>query len=132
MMSITRLQMSTAATVSLFVSLFVAGPAVAEVWPEGRNGAELSTQVSYPDAFERAVANHRRPVLAPDDRARVRTPDQLFSSQSEASVAPSAAGFDWVAASIGASTTAALLVITGGGLAVVRRAGRKSQPLSSV
>jgi hypothetical protein len=56
----------------------VGGPATAENWPGGRDGAQLSTAVPYPDAVDRAVANHKSHVLAPDDRLRVIRPQPSY------------------------------------------------------
>jgi hypothetical protein len=60
--------------VAVIVAAFAFGATMAraEVWPEGRSGAQLTAQPSSPDLIERWVAGHKAHVLAPDDRIRVR------------------------------------------------------------
>lgn len=136
-MSVTGLRIGTAAIVTAVLGLVIAGPATAEVWTNGRDGAQLSSQGSYPDAVDRAVANHKTHVLAPDDRIRVRGseasyPDavgravanhkaDLRRTAQSSTVAQPGDGFDWGAAGVGASTTAALLLALGIGIGMSRR-----------
>ena len=135
-MFITRISIATTMTVALCIAF--AGQASAEKWPGGRDGAQLSIQASYPDAVDRAVANHNSHVLAPDDRLRVRPtealyPDavsravanrkaDLFRSAQPASTVQHGKGFDWGSAGIGASTTGALLLVLGIAVGLTRRA----------
>lgn len=137
---ITRLRFYSAAIVSVVVSVAVVGQAAAEVWPDGRDGAKLSTQMSV----------HKTHVLAPDDATRVlpkrsipapfpdfvdryvRSHGTQVVQTTRPAASQSADRFDWGAAGIGASTIAALLLAAGSGLALVRRTARKSSPVGSV
>jgi hypothetical protein len=58
--------------VAVIVAAFAFGATIAraEVWPEGRAGAQLTAQPPAPDLIERWVASHKTHVLAPDDRIR--------------------------------------------------------------
>jgi hypothetical protein len=113
----------------------------AEVWPGGRDGAQLSTQVSYPAAIDRAAANHKSHVLAPDDRSRVRPEASYLDAVARAVsnrkaalerttqpsiVARQGKAFDWGAAGVGASGAAALLLALGGGIGMARRSRTRS------
>jgi hypothetical protein len=133
--------------VAVIVAAFALGATVAraEVWPSGRTGAELTTQTSSPDLIERWVASHKAHVLAPDDRIRVRpsessnqmsSPDLIerwvaSHGRQVADVRPASAsqtgeGFDWRAALVGASTTAALTLALGIGIGIARRSRIRS------
>ena len=123
---------------------FGATLARAEVWPDGRTGAALMNQQSSPDLIERWVASHKTHVLAPDDRVRVRPPELSIQASSpdlierwvasherqvgEASRPASASNmaFDWSAALVGASTTAALALALGIGIGITRRSRIRS------
>jgi hypothetical protein len=102
--------------------------------------AESAVQVSSPDLIERWVASHKTQVLAPDDRIRVRSPEstiqvpypdliqrlvashKLQVSQARlASTSHTGEAFDWRAALVGASTTAALALALGIGIGIARR-----------
>jgi hypothetical protein len=101
--------------------------------------AESAVQVPYPDLIERLVASRKAHVLAPDDRIRVRPakpaiqvpyPDlieRLVASQRQvgqarpASTSHTGEAFDWLAALVGASTTAALALALGIGIGIARR-----------
>ena len=139
-MSITRIIATAIATAALGIN--VVGPAAAENWSGGLAGSHRSTATSYPDAVDRAVANHRHHILAPDDRLRIRSPQvsypdavaravanhkaDLLRSAHAVSAPQPAEGFDWTAAGVGASTTAALLFIVGIGIGLVRRSSTRS------
>ena len=169
------------AIVAVIVAAFAFGATVAsaEVWPDGRTGAQLTTQSSSPDLIERWVASHKTHVLAPDDRVRVRPPELSIQASSpdlidrwvashkthvlapddrvrvrppelsiqasspdlierwvasherqvgEASRPASASNtaFDWSAALVGASTTAALALALGIGIGITRRSRIRS------
>jgi hypothetical protein len=135
---ISRISVAIIAVVAAFA--FGATVARAEVWPEGRTGAQLTVQPPAPDLIERWVASHKTHVLAPDDRIRVRpaeasnqvSPPDLIerwvaSHQRQvdqarpASTSQTGEAFDWRAAVIGASTTAALVLALGIGIGVARR-----------
>ena len=60
--------------VAVVVAAFAFGATMAraEVWSEGRTGAQLTAQPPAPDLIERWVASHKVHALAPDDRIRVR------------------------------------------------------------
>ncbi|MDP9225267.1 MAG: hypothetical protein M3P18_15765 [Actinomycetota bacterium] len=138
------------AIVAVIVAAFAFGATVAraEVWPDGRTGAELTNQPSSPDLIERWVASHKTHVLAPDDRIRVRpsessiqvsSPDlierwvasherQVGQAPQPASNSHTSEGFDWRAALVGASTTAALVLALGIGIGVTRRSRIHSAP----
>jgi hypothetical protein len=129
--------------VAVIVAAFAFGAAVAraEVWPDGRSGAQLTTQPPAPDLVERWVANHKTQVLAPDDRSGVRPtetsnqvapPDlverwvashgrQVGQAPKPASNSHTGEGFDWRAAIVGATTTAALVLALGIGIGITRR-----------
>jgi hypothetical protein len=164
--------------VAVIVAAFAFGAAVAraEVWPDGRSGAQLTTQppapdlverwvashkthalapdnrirvrptetsnqVVPPDLIERWVANHKKQVLAPDDRIGVRPtetsnqvapPDlierwvashgrQVGQAPQPASNSHTGEAFDWRAAIVGATTTAALVLALGIGIGITRR-----------
>jgi hypothetical protein len=129
--------------VAVIVAAFAFGATMAraEVWPEGRTGAQLTTQPSSPDLIERWVASHKAHVLAPDDRIRVRpsessiqasSPDlierwvasherQVGQAPQPASNSHTGEAFDWRAALVGASTTAALVLALGIGIGITRR-----------
>ena len=120
---------------------FGATLARAEVWPDGRTGAALTNQRSSPDLIERWVAGHKTHALAPDDRIRVRpaessnqvsSPDlierlvasherQVGQAPQPASNSHTGEAFDWRAALVGASTTAALVLALGIGIGITRR-----------
>jgi hypothetical protein len=120
---------------------FGATVARAEVWPDGRGGAQLTTQPSSPDLVERWVASHKTDVLAPDDRVRVRPahsavqvspPDlierwvasherQVAQASLPANTSHAGEAFDWRAALVGASTTAAVVLALGIGVGIARR-----------
>jgi hypothetical protein len=131
---ITRVRIYSAAIVSVVVSVAVVGQAAAEVWPDGRDGAKLSIQMSVPKTH----------VLAPDDVTRV-LPKRSISAPvpdfvdryirshgtqvvqtTRPAASQSADGFDWGAAGIGASTTAALLFTLGLGVGMARRSRTRS------
>lgn len=117
---------------------FSATVARAEVWPDGRTGAELTNQPATPDLIERWVASHKTHVLAPDDGIRVRpaessnqvsSPDlierwvasherQVAQAPQPVSNSPSGEAFDWRAALVGASTIAALALAVGIGIGI--------------
>lgn len=125
---------------------FSATVARAEVWPAGRSGAQLTTQPSSPDLVERWVSSHKTHVLAPDERIRVRpsessiqasSPDLIerwvASHERQVAQAPqpvsnsrSGEAFDWRAALVGASTTAALALALGIGIGISRRSRIRS------
>jgi hypothetical protein len=128
--------------VAVIVAAFAFGATMAraEVWPEGRTGAQLTSQPSSPDLIERWVANHETHLLAPDDRVRVRplvvsnqapSPDlverwvashQRHVDQARpASTSQTGEAFDWRAAGIGAATTAGLALALGLAIGVARR-----------
>jgi hypothetical protein len=131
---ITRFRISSAAIVAAIVTVAVVGPAAAEVWPEGRYGAKLSTQMSVP----------KTQVLAPDDTTRllperssaaalpdfvdryVQTHGASVVQATQPAASRSGEGFDWGAAGIGASTTAALLLVFGVGIVLTRRSRTRS------
>ncbi len=133
---ITRLRIFSAAIVTAVVSVVVVGQAAAEVWPDGRYGAKLSTQQSYviaPDDVTRMLSERSTPAPFPDFVDRY---VQSHGTEAVQTTTPapsqSADGFDWGAAGIGASTIAALLLAAGSGLVLVRRTARKSSPIGSV
>ncbi len=131
----------------VFVAVIVAAVAFGatmargEVWVDGRSGAQLKAQAAAPDLIERWVASHKTQVLAPDDRIAVRPaqasnqvspPDlierwvashqhQVGQASRPASTSRSGEAFDWRAALVGASTTAALALALGIGVGVARR-----------
>lgn len=129
--------------VAVIVAAFAFGATVARaaVWEAGRSGAQLTTQPSSPDLVERWVASHKTHVLAPDDRIRVRpvessnqasSPDlverwvasherQVGPAPQPASNSHAGEAFDWRAALVGASTTAALALALGIGIGITRR-----------
>jgi hypothetical protein len=128
--------------VAVIVAALASGATVAraEVWPDGRSGAQLTTQPSPPDLVERWVASHKTYVLAPDDRIRahpteasnqVSAPDLIerwvashqrqVDQAQPASTSQTGQAFDWRAAVIGASTTAGLALALGLAIGVVRR-----------
>lgn len=98
--------------VAVIVAAFALGATVAraEVWPDGRAGAQLTTQASYPDLIERWVASHEREL----GQAR------------PASTSHTGEAFDWRAALVGASTTAALALALGIGVGIARRSRIRS------
>lgn len=120
---------------------FGATVARAEVWP---GGAQLTSQSSAPDLIERWVASHKTGVLAPDDRSRVRPADsasqvsspdlierwvasharQVGQAPQPTSNSDTGEAFDWRAALVGASTTAAFALVLGLGIGTVRRLRR--------
>jgi hypothetical protein len=133
--------------VAVIVAAFALGATVAraEVWPDGRAGAQLTTQASYPDLIERWVASHKTHVLAPDDGIRVRPsesaiqvpyPDLIerwvashkreLGQARPASTSHTGEAFDWRAALVGASTTAALALALGIGVGIARRSRIRS------
>ena len=137
---ITRLRIYSAAIVATVVSVALVSPAAAEVWPDGRYGAKLSTQVPSSDARS---GNTR--VLAPDDLTRALperstsppVPDfvdryveshrtDLARTTPTAFARHSGEGFDWGAAGVGASMTAALLLALGVGVGMARRSRARS------
>jgi hypothetical protein len=145
-MSNNTLRTCVVAVVTVLLGV-LAGGATAGIRPDDRSGVRggtLLAQSSYPDAVDRAVANHLTHVLRPDDRAGVRGggrgvevsyPDavdravanhrhDLVQSTQSARVSQSGGGFDWGAAGVGASTMSALLLIAGCGLALARRKRR--------
>jgi hypothetical protein len=153
--------------VAVIVAAFAFGAAAAraEVWPDGRSGAQLTTQppapdlverwvashkthalapdnqVVPPDLIERWVANHKNQVLAPDDRIGVRPTEtsnqvapadlierrvashgrRVGQAPQPASNSHTGEAFDWRAAIIGATTTAALVLAFGIGIGITRR-----------
>jgi hypothetical protein len=127
--------------VAVIVAAFAFGATIAraEVWPEGRTGAQLTTQPSSPDLIERWVASHKTHVLAPDDRIRVNTesanqgssPDLIerwvashqrhVDQARPASTSQTGGTFDWRAAGIGAATTAGLALALGLAIGIARR-----------
>jgi hypothetical protein len=133
--------------VAVIVAAFAFGATIAraEVWPEGRTGAQLTAQPA-PDLIERWVASHKTHMLAPDDRIRVRPteasnqvapPDlierwvasherQVGGAPRPASTSHTAEAFDWRAALVGASTTAALALALGIGIGIARRSRVRS------
>jgi hypothetical protein len=170
-------------TVAVIVAAFAFGATMAraEVWPEGRTGAQLTTQPSSPDLIERWVASHKTHMLAPDDRIQVRpteasnqvappdlierwvashkthmlAPDdrirvrpteasnqvappdlierwvashgpQVGEAPRPASTSHTGEAFDWRAALVGASTTAALALALGIGIGITRRSRIRS------
>jgi len=136
-MIVRRSSITQAALVVAVLSLSVAGPAAAEVWPDGRGGAQLSTESSVPDFVDRAMANLQPHVLAPDDRLRVMKPavvsadvvDRALANLQRrsaptarpVSAAHSVQGFDWRAAGVGASTGVVLLLLLETGIGIARR-----------
>jgi hypothetical protein len=120
---------------------FGATVARAEARLDGRTGAQLTTQPSSPDLIDRWVASHKTHVLAPDDRVRFRPADSAIqvsspdlierwvaSHERQVGQAPQPASnshtgeaFDWRAALVGASTTAALVLALGIGIGITRR-----------
>jgi len=98
--------------VAVIVAAFALGATVAraEVWPDGRAGAQLTTQASYPDLIERWVASHKREL----GQAR------------PASTSHTGEAFDWRAALVGASTTAALALALGIGVGIAHRSRIRS------
>jgi len=151
------LRICTAAVVTALLGV-LAGGAIAGIRPDDRSGArgtDLAAQASYPDAVDRAVANHKAHVLRPDDRSEVRgpgLPTKLSPDAVDRAVANHRAdlerqamvhtyqrpnvtestGFDWGAAGVGASTISALLLLAGCGVALIRRATRKRRAFSGV
>jgi hypothetical protein len=131
---ITRFRIYPAAIVAVLVSVVLVGPAAAEVWPDGRDGAKLSTEASYANAGTR--------MLAPDDVRRMLPSrsatfpdfvDRYVESHRTApvptdrsAVLQTGEGFDWGAAGIGASTTAALLLVLAVGIGITRRTRARS------
>jgi hypothetical protein len=131
-MSIRRLRIS-AAIVTAVVSVTVAGQAAAEIWPEGRNGAQLSavandkTHVLAPDDMTRVLPERSTPVTFPDFVDRyVRSHQTQLVQTTRPTASQSGEGFDWGAAGIGASTTAALLLAFGVGIGMARRLRTRS------
>ena len=132
-----RLRIKATAVVTAVLGLALAGPAAAEVWPDGRSGAQFSTGAPYPDLVERAVASHRAQVLAPDDLrsglvVRAETPDAFERAVAihtaairrvaeTGPVSQSGDRFDWAAAGLGASGTIGILFMVGLGFGVARR-----------
>jgi hypothetical protein len=134
--------------VAVIVAAFAFGATMAraEVWPEGRTGAELTAQPPAPDLIERWVASHKVHALAPDDRIRVRPtkgsnqvapPDlverwvasharQDREAPRTASTSQTGEAFDWRAALVGASITAALALALGIGIGISRRSRIRS------
>jgi hypothetical protein len=168
--------------VAVIVAAFAFGATMAraEVWPEGRTGAQLTAQPPAPDLIERWVASHKTHMLAPDDRIRVRpteasnqvappdlierwvashkvhalAPDnrirvrpteasnqvppdlverwvasharQVSDAPRPASTSHTGEAFDWRAALVGASTTAALALALGIGIGITRRSRIRS------
>ena len=134
--------------VAVIVAAFAFSAAVAraEVWPDGRSGVQLTTQPPPPDLIERWVANHKKQVLAPDDRIGVRPtetsnqvapPDlierwvashgrEVGQAPQPASNSHTGAVFDWRAAIVGATTTAALVLALGIGIGITRRSRVRS------
>jgi hypothetical protein len=128
--------------VAVIVAAFAFGAAMAraEVWPEGRTGAQLTSQPSSPDLTEGWVESHKTHVLAPDDRIRLR-PAEVSNQVSPAdlverwvashqrhvdqarpaSTSQTGEGFDWRAAGIGAVTTAGLALALGFAIGIARR-----------
>jgi hypothetical protein len=141
-MIVRRLSITVAALVVAVSSLSVVGQAAAEVWPDGRAGAQLSTESSIPDFVDRAIANLEPRVLAPDDRGRVSNPAivstdlvdralanlQRRTAPAVQSVSPgdSSESFDWRAAGVGASTSVVLLLVLGLGIGMARRSRTRS------
>ena len=125
----TGLRVKATAIVAAVLGLALAGPGAAEVWPDGRTGAHLSTAAPYPDWVDRAVASHKAQeaqVLAPDDLRSglvvpVAAPDAFERAAETGRVTQSGDGFDWAAAGLGASGTIGLLFMVGFGLGVARR-----------
>jgi hypothetical protein len=138
-MFMTRILMTTTVTAVLGVALI--GQAAASNRPDDRSGlrgTELSSQVAYPDAVDRAVAIHKASPLRPNDR-QLAYPDavdravathkaRLAKTVMSAQASQTGAGFDWGAAGIGASTISALLLLSVGGFALVR----KNRPVGGV
>lgn len=131
------------AIVAVIVAAFAFGATMAQakVLSEGRTGAQLTAKSPTPDLIERWVASHKMHVLAPDDRIRVRPteasnqlapPDlierwvasharEVREAPRPASTSQTGEAFDWRAALVGASTTAALALALGIGIGVTRR-----------
>ena len=135
------------AIVAVIVAAFAFGATMAraEVWPESRTGAQLTAQPPAPDLIERWVASHKTHMLAPDDRIRVRpteasnqvaAPDLIerwvashereLGQARPASTSHTGEAFDWRAALVGASTTAALALALGIGVGIARRSRIRS------
>jgi len=134
--------------VAVIVAAFAFGATMAraEVWPDGRTGAELTNQPASPDLIERWVVSHKTNVLAPDDRIRVRPteasnqvapPDlverwvasherQFGAAPRPVSPSHASDAFDWPAALVGASSTAALALALGIGIGISRRSRIRS------
>ena len=130
------LRIKATAIVTAVLGLALASPGAAEVWTDGRTGAQLST-ATYPDLVDRAVASHKAQVLAPDDLrsgpvVRAVAPDaferavaihtaEIQQVAESGPVSQSGDGFDWAAAALGASGTIGLLFMVGFGLGLARR-----------
>jgi hypothetical protein len=138
-----------AAAVTAVLGLVFVGQAVAGMRPDDRSGPRRSTfssQVAYPDAVERAVANHMLQVGRPDDRSGLRGPilsgrdmdsdavdrvvanhrRSLVRSAQPTPVPRFGESFDWEAAGVGASTTAVLLLGLGAAFGTARRSRSRS------
>lgn len=129
-MSSNRIRRRAAAIATVALSVGVAGQASAENY--------------YPDAFQREVAKHEVQVLAPDDNVglhrggmTVQTyyPDAVErelakrtaqTAPIKASIPRSSEGFDWAAASVGASTSIALLLTVAILIGITRRSRTRS------
>jgi hypothetical protein len=128
---ITRVRISSAAIVSVVVSVAVVGQAAAEVWPDGRDGAKLSTQMSAavlaPDDVTRVLPKRSNSAPVPDFVDRyIRSHRTQVVQTTRPAASQSADGFDWGAAGIGASTTAALLLTLGLGVGMTLRSRTRS------
>ncbi len=113
-MSSTRLCIRTAAAVTAVLAVLSAGQAGAAIRVDDRpgpRGSGFSIQPSYPDFVDRYVASHSARV----SRTAQSTP-----------VSQSGQGFDWEAAGLGASMTAALLIVLGAAIGVARRSRARS------
>jgi hypothetical protein len=134
--------------VATIVAAFAFGATVARAEPrlDGRTGAQLTSQPSYPDLIERWVASQNTHVVHPDDRIRVSPPEsaihvqypdlierwvasharQVDEGSRPSSTSQTGAAFDWRAAGIGASTTAGLALALVLAIAIARRSRIRS------
>jgi hypothetical protein len=142
-MNSTRFRMPMAATVAAVLGVLFAGQAGAVVRIDDLSGPH---GVPVPDFVDRYVASHTSGFVRPDDRAELRGPgassqlsypdfvDRYVASHTgdvtqTAQASPesrSAQGFDWGAAGLGASLTAALLLALGTTLGFARRSRGRS------
>ncbi len=139
-----QLRRSLAFATGLLVAAIVATSALAANRPDDHTGirAASTSSAAQPDLIERllaagnartaspdliermlAVQALRSSTGRPDDRAGVR--GDFPASASAVAGSTEGVAFHWSDAGVGAAMAAAILLITGSGLAVVRRASRR-------